>query len=92
MDAKPIADFALDRRGFLGGAGGAVVAATLPAWSLVPAGPVAAAVTGPELVGDWSIDDQWSGYPRYAEAIGGGRPEPARPPEVHLADAPFIPF
>jgi hypothetical protein len=81
---------ACDRREFIGAA---VAAATLPAASLIPAGPVAAAVAGPVPLSDWTIDDQWMGYPRYAEPIGCGRPQQSvGRPRVHPADEPFIPY
>lgn len=89
MGAKP--EFgAFDRREFIGAA---VAAATLPAASLIPAGTVAAAVAGPAPLSDWTIDDQWMGYPRYAEPIGYGRPrQSVSKPNVHPADEPFIPY
>jgi len=80
---------AFDRREFLGAA---VATAALPVASLLPAGPVAAAVTGPERIADWTIDDQWTGYPRYAEAIGCGRPRQSfDKPRIGPADEPFVP-
>jgi hypothetical protein len=81
---------AFDRREFLGAA---VATALLPATALIPAGPVAAAVTGPAPLADWTIDDQWMGYPRYAEAIGCGRPRQSlQKPKIHPADLPFVPY
>ena len=79
----------LDRREFIGTAG---VLIALPAASLIPAAPVAAAVTGSRLFGDWSVDDQWMGLPRYAEPIGCGRPAAAQPPAVEPVDAMFVEF
>jgi hypothetical protein len=77
----------LDRREFLGAA--AAVALT-PAASLMPTGPVAAAVTGPERLCDWTIDDQWNAYPRYAAPIGYGRRTAVERPSVHPADEAFL--
>jgi hypothetical protein len=79
---------ALDRREFLSAAAATVLT---PALSLVPAGPVAAAVSGPQLWADWHVDDQWSGFPRYGEPIGFGRRDAVARPQVHPADEPFIP-
>jgi hypothetical protein len=74
----------LDRREFMGTA---VAAAVLPAAALVPE---AKAATTRALPDDWSIDDQWSGYPRYAEPIGIGRMERSDPPRVKPVDAQFV--
>jgi hypothetical protein len=77
-----------DRREFIGAA---VATAIVPSMSLIPASR-AAVVTGPDLLADWTIDDQWTGYPRYAEAIGCGRPRvSAVRPKVDPADELFIP-
>jgi hypothetical protein len=63
----------MDRREFLGFSGGAVAVVLTPLASLVPAVPVAAAVRGPELVSDWSVDDMWGVDPRPHAPIGYGR-------------------
>jgi hypothetical protein len=68
----------LDRREFLGGAGAVVLTATLPvAWSAqaTPAPSVA------PLLSDWTIDDMWGVYPRYAEPID----YPRAPRDVGMA-------
>lgn len=65
----------LDRREFISMSSAAAAVALLPLPSLVVAGPVANAVTGP-LLNDWTIDDMFGVYPRYAQAIGFGRPAP----------------
>jgi hypothetical protein len=59
----------MNRRAFIGRAalvgGGLAVSAVLP-WTSAPVGaeqPTLAALT------DWSIDDMWGVYPRYAERI-----------------------
>jgi hypothetical protein len=79
--------FSVDRREFIGAA---FAAAFVPIGSLVPTGPVAAAVTGPALYADQHIDDQWSGFPRYAHPIGPGRRVSAPRPTVHPADEQFV--
>jgi hypothetical protein len=78
---------AFDRRRFIGAG---LSLSVLPASSLVPHGQASAAVSGPELVHDWTIDDQWIGYPRYNEAIGYGRQQPFVRPKVHPADDMLI--
>jgi hypothetical protein len=75
----------IDRREFLGAAGGVFAAAFTPLASIVPAGPVAAAVSGPELLNDWTIDDMWGVNPRYADAIGYGRVLHAGPSNLDVA-------
>lgn len=79
--------FGVDRRMFIGAA---VATAFVPVASLVPPGPVAAAVTGPALYPDQHVDDQWSGFPRYADPIGPGRRAPVPRPPVHPADESFV--
>ena len=63
-----------DRREFIGTVGATAAAALVPAASLVQAAPVATAVTGPELLSDWTIDDMFGVWPRYADPIPHGRP------------------
>lgn len=60
----------LDRRDFLAGTGTALAVAALPTAALARA-----TQDGPprELLTDWTIDDVWGLYPRYADAIGFGR-------------------
>jgi len=62
----------LDRRRFMRAAGGTLAATTLPLTALAEALPTEASLR-PERLADWTIDDVWGGYPRYAEAIGHGR-------------------
>ena len=54
------------------------------------AGAVAAVAALP--LADWTIDDMWGVYPRYAEPIGYGRAHVVR--ELHAqadpADLPFL--
>lgn len=65
----------LTRRGFIRSvalvSGGIAVSAVLP-WSVRAAGTTEAALAP---LTDWTIDDMWGVYPRYAEPIGFGRPE-----------------
>lgn len=84
MDEKLAFTFTLDRRTLL-----AAAAACIPAAALIPVAP--ATVQIPKPLGDWSIDDQWSGYPRYADDVGPGKPANAIRLNVHPADAAFIP-
>lgn len=77
----------VDRRQFVALAGGALTAALVPASSFAA---VASAVTGPELSTDWTIDDQWGAYPRYADSIGYGRPAAETVPGVDAVDRGFI--
>ncbi len=77
-----------DRREFLGKAalvgGGIAVTAAVPwpggrglAVAAMPAAAIPANAAGPvargPLLADWTIDDQWGAYPRYADPIGFGR-------------------
>lgn len=58
----------MNRRDFIVGAtsaAGVAITTTLP-WL---AGPVLAAPPTHVQLSDWSIDDMWGVYPRYAEAI-----------------------
>ena len=82
------ADYGCSRREFIGAAAAGTM---MPAvMSLIPAGPV---VAGPQWPGDLHVDDQWSGFPRYADPIGFGRRRTAAPmPAVHPADEQFIAF
>lgn len=73
----------LDRREFIAGVASAAGTALIPAPSLAAATPVATAVTGPKLA-DWSIDDAFGLFPRYAEPIGYGRPCGAHGPAEPL--------
>ena len=64
----------MNRREFVGNvavvAGGISVSAVVP-WVSQPA---AAVQPSPATLSDWTIDDMWGVYPRYAEPIGYGRP------------------
>lgn len=79
----------LDRREFLGVA---FATAAVSAMSLVPADGARAVSGETNLDHDWSIDDQWSGYPRYSESIGLGRPAPVGRPKVDAVDLPFVEY
>ena len=78
---------ALDRRTFMG------AAAAVSAVSLLPVSLGAAATTqavNPQLLADWSIDDMWGVYPRYADAIAYGHPATDRDVAVDPLDAQFL--
>lgn len=60
---------ALNRREFLAAAAAATAAASLPVPALA-----AAPIDRPQPLEDWTIDDMWGVYPRYAEPIGYGSP------------------
>lgn len=84
----------LDRREFLVGAAAATLALSPLAASVRSAiAGESRSVTARELV-DWSIDDMWSGYPRYAEPIAYARPRTAAVPDLAAladpADSPFV--
>lgn len=86
---NPGTGFVVDRREFLGTAvalGGVFAAA------LVPAVAVEAAVTGPERDADRHVDDQWSGFPRYADPIGFGRRTAPPRPRIDPVDEQFAVF
>lgn len=75
---------AMNRRAFIGGAalaaGGIAVSAAMP-WTSAPVGAEQPTLA---TLSDWSIDDMWGVYPRYAEPIGYPR---ARAPETSTAAA-----
>ena len=75
----------IDRREFIGAVASSAAVVLVPQPSLVAAGPVAHAVTGPERLCDWTIDDMFGVYPRYADPIGYGRMREAALP----SDDPF---
>lgn len=79
----------IDRRGFLGAS---LAVASMPAAALIPETSVDAAAKTVELQSDWTIDDQWMGYPRYSDPHIPGRPEAARLPRVDPADEIFVVF
>jgi TAT (twin-arginine translocation) pathway signal sequence len=60
----------LDRRSFLGGAAALSALAVLPQASFATELVIA---PRPHLLADWSIDDMWGVYPRYADPIGYAR-------------------
>lgn len=66
---------AMNRREFIGSAalvaGGIAASAVLPWPSPANADPVEMT---PERLGDWTVDDMWGVWPRYADPIGYGRP------------------
>lgn len=63
----------IDRRTFVG------ALAAVSAVSLLPSASHAVGAFGPAgaaspLLSDWTIDDMWGVYPRYADPIAYGRP------------------
>jgi hypothetical protein len=81
----------IDRREFFGRvalvAGGIAVTAALP-WPAARA--LSNAAWAPRAgLADWSVDDQWAPAPRYADAIGYGRPANPRLAAVESIDAAF---
>ena len=81
----------VDRREFMLGAAVATVALsplTLGVRRVLAAeGDMPAA----SALADWSVDDMWTGFPRYAEAIGYPGPD-AAPEIAALADPVDRPF
>jgi len=75
----------LDRREFIGATSAAAAVALVPVPSLVVARPAESAVTGP-LLDDWTIDDMFGDYPRYAQAIDFARPAQQRAARGFLGD------
>jgi len=66
-------------------------AAAVSAVSLLPL-PASLAVAGTEglrLLTDWTIDDMWGVYPRYAEPIAYGRPRTDGDVAVAAIDTQF---
>jgi hypothetical protein len=86
-DAKAL----LDRREFVVGAGGALVATFLPV-AIAGAAPDVGAVAPSATLDDWHVDDMWGVYPRPSEPIGYGRPrgDGELLAAVHPADLAFL--
>ena len=63
----------IDRREFITTTAVAAATALLPLASIAHAAPVENAVTGSKPLQDWTIDDMWNVYPRYADPIAYGR-------------------
>lgn len=74
------------RRRFIGGMGGAAAVALVPVPAALRAAPAGAAGVPAERLTDWTIDDMWGVYTRYAEPIGFGR---AQVEERAVAVAPM---
>ena len=53
-------------------------------------GPVTAPPSQADHGGDRHVDDQWGGYPRYADPGGYGRRRAAPAVAVHPADQAFV--
>jgi hypothetical protein len=79
----PVA-IAIDRRVFIGAGAAVCTVAALPLPALAASSADPAAST-PNVLSDWTIDDMWGVYPRYADAIGYGRPRG----DVMVAAAPI---
>lgn len=80
----------LNRRRFMRAAGGTLAAAALPLTALGSARPPEPAAPS-EKLGDWTIDDVWGAYPRYADPIGHGRSVAREPAvEVSAVDAGLV--
>jgi hypothetical protein len=58
----------VDRRAFIATGAALCGASLLPLSAVIAASPVAA-----RPLSDWTIDDMWGVYPRYADPIGYGR-------------------
>jgi hypothetical protein len=88
---RSVADGALDRREFIGAAGAAICATVLPAPAALGVAPSREPDGTSGLLDDWTIDDMWGVYPRYAEAIDYGRPRRTEMlPVVAPVDADFV--
>jgi hypothetical protein len=80
------ASWVISRRVVLGSAVAGAAVSMLP----LPASLAAAATAGPQLLTDWTIDDMWGVYPRYAEPIAYGRPWNDGDVAVDAVDLQFI--
>lgn len=78
---------AFDRREFIGAATAFAATALLPL-SVAAAPPAAQALQA--TLSDWTIDDMWGVYSRYADPIGYGRPRGDRPVAVDPVDAGLV--
>ena len=79
----------VDRRAFLSAGGALVAAATLPAGLAAALPRSAAAKAVGAALADWTIDDQWGVWPRYAEPIRYAPPQVAQVVPRDGADALF---
>lgn len=76
----------LDRRQFMLGLGAVAAASVLPLTVAAGgAGPAEPALT------DWTIDDMWGVYPRYADRIPFGRQREESAARPAPADEHFVP-
>lgn len=87
----------MERREFLGAAslaaGGIAFSAAVPWAATAPpaaaasrAAPSVPAASAPGRLEDWTIDDVWGAYPRYADPIGFGRRPEESPAGAAAAD------
>ena len=76
----------MDRRVFIGSGASFCAVSLLPMPVFgVPVGPA------PTLLSDWTIDDMWGVYPRYADPIAYGCAPAGELPAAHPADVQFVP-
>jgi hypothetical protein len=78
----------IGRRDFLAGSSVTLAAATLPTVLRLRASIEPVEQLG--LLDDWTIDDMWGVYPRYADPIGFGRVPPEPRPAVAAEDEGFV--
>lgn len=78
-------EIVIDRRVFLGSGAAVCAVSLLPLPVYAVPSPADPPPVTPNLLTDWTIDDMWGVYPRYADAIGYGRPRS----DVIVAAAPI---
>jgi hypothetical protein len=81
---------ALDRRRFIKWLGGTLAVAALPVAAHAAKMPSIVVRPSAERLDDWTIDDVWGSYPRYADPIGFGRRNVEPLPVVDPVDALFV--
>jgi hypothetical protein len=80
----------IDRRAFIGTGAAVCAASLLPLSTILAASPGSVASTQAGALSDWTIDDMWGVYPRYADAIGYSRPSSDSVVVINAVDAGLV--
>jgi hypothetical protein len=83
------AQWTVSRRVLMGAAVAASAVSMLPLPASVAAAVASPFGKSPERLTDWTIDDMWGVYPRYAERIDYGRPWTDVDVHIDAIDAQF---
>jgi hypothetical protein len=83
-------EIVIDRRVFLGSGAAVCAVSLLPLPAYAMPSPADPAPVTPNLLTDWTIDDMWGVYPRYADPIGYGRLRSETRVAAAPVDAAFV--